>query len=133
MIERKVVESTIGKTFADSLDEIIIDVSEKLTFTKRTMIEILGSGNFAAGKRVSRVLKKLKIETPAQLFKTDPFSLARTKSIGATSMYVVMCILDAAQYNVEEWWGWKETNVLKFSTFKSHAMRRASKRKQDVA
>ncbi len=133
MIERKVVENTIGKTFADSLDELIIIAGDKLTFTKRTMIEVLGCANFSAGKRVNFVLNKLKIETPAQLFKTDPFSIARTKSIGATSMYVIMCILDAADYNVEEWWGWKKTNVLKFSTFKSHAMRRAAKRKQDVA
>jgi len=133
MIERKVVENTIGKTFADSLDELIIVAGEKLTFTKRGMIEILGCANFAAGKRVDRVLKRLKIETPAQLFKTDPYSIARTRTIGATSMYVIMCILDAAQYNVEEWWGWKKTNALKFSSFKSHAMRRATKRKQDVA
>lgn len=133
MLERKVVENTIGKTFADSLDEIVIDVSDKLTFTKRMMVENLGCANFAAASRVNRVLKKLKIETPAQLFRTDPFSLARTKSIGATSIYVVMCILDASQYNVEEWWGWKETNVLKFSSFKHNAIRRARLRKQDIA
>ena len=132
MIERKSVEATIGKTFADMLDEPIIEISKELNFTRRDMIENLGCANFAAASRLERVLNKLKITTIRQLFHTDPFSIARVKGIGATCIYVAMCILDYGQYNVEEWWGWKESNNLKFSSYKHNATKRASKRKQEV-
>jgi hypothetical protein len=127
MIERKVVESTIGKTFADRLDEIVFDCGPKLFFTRRTMVEELGCANFVAATALQKALKKLGVETPAQLFKTDPFSIVRIKGVGETTMYVAMCILDHAQYSVTEWWGWKETNNLKFSAFKHNAITRASR------
>lgn len=132
MIERKTVENTIGKSFADKLDEIIINVSPKLRFTRRQIVDDLGCANFVAAIRLEKALRKLGIETPAQLFRTDPFSLVRVKGIGETSVFVAMCILDFAQYNVEEWWGWKETNELKFSSFKHNATKRASKRKHEL-
>lgn len=133
MIERKVVEKTIGKSFADKLDTIVFDVSDTLRYTRREMVEELGCANFQAAARLQKVLKRLGITTPSQLHKTDPFSLVRSKGIGEASMFVAMCILDAFQYHVGDWWGWKETNTLKFSTFKHNAIRRANKRKQEVA
>lgn len=132
MIERKAIEKTIGKGFADKLDEVIIDVSQDISFTRREMVEILGCANFLAAYRLQRVLKRLKIFTAAKLFRTDPFSLVRSKGIGEAAIYVAMCILDSKQYNVEEWWGWKETNALKFSSFKHRAIRKASRNKQEV-
>ena len=133
MLKRDVVEKTIGKTFADKLDELIIDVSHELTFTRREMVEDLRCANFLAANRLNKVLKKLSISTPAQLNRTDPFSLLRVKQVGEATVFVAMCILDANGYSVEKWWGWKDTNVLKFSAYKHQAARRSSKRKQDVA
>jgi hypothetical protein len=133
MLTRNIVETTIGKTFADKLDEVIFEVSPKLTFTRRQMVEDLGCANFNAAALLQKALRKLSVETPAQLFRTDPFSIVRIKGIGETAMFVAMCILDYAQYNVQEWWGWKETNTLKFSSFKHNAIRRATKRgKHDI-
>ena len=132
MLTRKQVETTIGKTFADKLDEIVLDIGPKLIFTRRDMVEELGCANFVAGARLQKVLRRLGIETAAELFRTDPFSIVRCKGIGETSMFVAMCILDHAQYNVEDWWGWKETNDLKFSSFKHNATRRARKSKHEV-
>jgi hypothetical protein len=134
MLDRKVVEKTIGKTFADRLDESILNVSRDLSFTRREMVELLGCANFVAAARLEKVLKRLKIHTPAQLHKTDPFSLLRSRGIGETSMFVAMCILEANEFDVEKWWGWKQgDNVVKFSTFKHHAAARARKHKQEVA
>jgi hypothetical protein len=96
------------------------------------MVEDLGCANFVAAVTLQKVLRKFGITTPSQLFKTDPFSIVRVKGVGETTMFVAMCILDAAQYNVKDWWGWKETNELKFSSFKHNATRRASKAKHDV-
>ena len=132
MINRKTIETTIGKTFADKLDELVLDISEELSFTRRQMIEDLGCANFLAAYRLQKVLKRLGITTVNKLFKTDPLSLARSKGIGETAIYVAMCILNARHKNVSVWWGWKETNTLKFNAFKEKAIKRARKRRHEV-
>ena len=133
MLTRKIVETTIGKGFADKLDEVVLEAGGKLVFTKRQMVEDLGCANFLAAARLQKALRKLDIVTPAQLFRTDPFSIVRVRGIGEAAMFVAMCILDHAQYNVQEWWGWKETNTLKFSSFKHNAIRRSTKHgKHDI-
>ncbi len=131
MLTRKVVETTIGKTFADKLDEVVFE-SGSLTYSRRQMVDDLGCANFGAASRLEKALKKLGIKTVAQLYKTDPFSIVRTRGIGETSIFVAMCILDNSGYSVTQWWGWKETNTLKFSSFKHRAIKKASKRKHEV-
>ncbi len=126
MLERKTIETTIGKGFADRLDEYIMP---NLAITRRAMVEDLGCANFIAAARLDKVLRRLGIDSPAKLFKTNPLDLARCKGIGESAIFVAMCFLDATQYNVEEWWGWKETNELKFSSFKHNAIRKARKSK----
>jgi hypothetical protein len=132
VINRKTIETTIGKTFADKLDELVLDISEELSFTKRQMIEDLGCANFLAAYRLQKVLKRLGITTVSRLYKTDPMSLARCRGIGETAIYVAMCILHTRHKDVNVWWGWKETNSLKFNAFKQKAIKRARKRKHEV-
>lgn len=132
MLERKVVESTIGKTFADSLDVTIFEVGE-LAYSRREMVEQLGCANFHAAVLLQGVLRRLKVKTAKDLYDMDPLSLARAKGIGATCIFVAMCILDANKFNVEKWWGWNQEKVVKFSTFKAKSLRRAKKRGQEVA
>lgn len=124
MLERKTVETTIGKGFADRLDEPIM---KYLGVTRRAMVEDLGCANFIAAARLDKVLRRLEIDSPAKLFKTNPMDLARVRGIGESAIFVAMCILDAGQYNVADWWGWRETNVVKFSSFKTNAMRKSRK------
>jgi hypothetical protein len=133
MLKRTTIEKCIGKTFADKVDDLVLNVSSELSFTRREMVEDLGCANFIAAARLEKILKKLKIHTVKQLWDANPIDLLRARGIGEASMYVAMCILDTRKYSVEEWWGWGG-NLVKFSTFKHHAARRASKRgKQEVA
>lgn len=132
MLSKKKIVNILGKPFADHLDELIIDVGH-LQFSRRTMIDKVGCANFIAARRLHKVLRRLSITSAAQLYRTDPFSLARVRGIGAAALFVAACVLDASGYDVEVWWGWKESNVVKFSTFKHNATMRAQKRKQDVA
>lgn len=132
MLNRDIVNATIGKTFADKLDEVVFAVSDTLTFSRRDMIEVLKCGNFNAATRLEKALKKLGIKTPAQLYKLDPFSLVRIRSIGETSLYVAMCILDSAGYDVVKWWGWHDTNTVKFASFKRDAIKRARKKQHEI-
>jgi len=129
MIARKKVESTIGKGFADKLDEVVFR-ADGWDYTRREMVELLGCANFIAAARLAKVVKRLGIKSPAQLFRFDPFSLVRTKGIGEACIFVAMCILDHNEYDIMAWWKFDRDNVTKFSSFKHHAMRRASKHKQ---
>jgi hypothetical protein len=131
MIERTKVEQVIGKTYADKLDEAIFRVGN-WEYTRREMVDDLGCASFIAATRLAKVLRRLNVMSPAQLNRLDPSSLARTKGIGESSLFVAMCILDHAQYNILDWWGMKD-NVVKFSTFKHNVIRRARKHKQEVA
>jgi hypothetical protein len=131
MLNRDVINTTIGKGFADLMDEKVMDISPSLSYTRREMVEDLGCANFIAASRLANVLKKLKIVTPLQLARTDPFSLVRTRGIGVTAMFVAMCILDANRYDPVKWWGWKG-NETKFSSLKHTAIRRAKKHTQEV-
>jgi hypothetical protein len=132
MLNHDVVQTTIGKGFADKLDMLVFKASPVLAFTRREMVENLGCANFQAAARLAKALRKLGITTSVQLHKTDPFSIVRVRGIGEASMYVAMCILDAAGYDVIKWWGWKDTNTVKFSSFKRNATIRASKRKHEI-
>jgi hypothetical protein len=132
MLSRDKVETVIGKGFADRLDEEVFKVTTNFFYTRREMVENLGCANFIAAARLAKVLKKLEIGTPAQLFKLDPLSLARSKGIGEAALFVAMCILDANKYDVIKWWGFTGATA-KFSTYKHHAVSRARKHKQEVA
>lgn len=131
MLARKKVEKIIGKGFADHLEEGVINLGYKFFYTRREMVEKLGCANFIAASKLNAVLKRLKIETPAQLFKLDPYSLARVKGVGASTLFVALCILDANKFSVEEWWGWHD-NENKFSSFKANAIRRAKRREHEA-
>lgn len=131
MLTREVIQSTIGKGFAEKLEEVVID-SGSLIITRRGMVEELGCANFLAAARLNKVLRRLGISTPAQLYKTDPFSLVRSRGIGEACIFVAMCILDANDYSVATWWGWKKTNTVKFSAFKHNAINRARKSKHEL-
>lgn len=129
MIKRQRIENVFGKTFADSFDVLVMDLGPRLNFTKREMVEDLGCPNFAAATRLNRVLKRLGISTPAQLQKLDAPSLIRVRGIGTTSLFVVQCIFDYLEADFEAWWGYRQDNVVKFSTFKAKAIARAKKRR----
>jgi len=132
MIVREKVEKIIGKGFADKLDTEVFLVSESFSFTRREMVDDLGCANFIAAAKLAKVLRRLQIFNIRQLYNIDPLSLARSKGIGETALFVAMCILDTNDYDVEKWWKYKD-NTVKFSTFKHHAISRSSKRKQEVA
>ena len=128
MIIRTKVEKVISKGYADKLDSSIFVVGDWI-YTRRQMVDDLACANFIASVKLAKVLKRLGINSPAQLFKLDPASLARTRGIGEACIFVAMCILDAYDYDVMKWWGIKE----KFNTVKHHTLTKARKYKQEVA
>lgn len=126
MINKTKITTIIGKTFADKLDETVIEVGD-ISYSRREMVDELGCANFVAAVRLGKVLKRLHIVTPYQLYRLDPASLARTRGIGEASIFVAMCILEAHKYDILKWWG---TESSKFSAVKRTVIRRAQKNKQ---
>jgi hypothetical protein len=126
MMDRTKIERVIGKTFADKLEELVID-SGKIQVSRRMMIDEVGCANFAAASRLNKLLNRLGVGTISQLFKLDPASLARTKGIGESSIFVAMCLLDCHDVDVLEWWS---TDAKKFATVKRTVMKKSKKNKQ---
>lgn len=135
MLKYTQIDNTLGKTFADGLEEVVINSGKELVFTKRQMIEEIGCANFQAATRINKAFRRLDISTIKKLSDTDPSSLLRIKGIGQTSIYVAMCILDAHHISVEKWWGWNQEkdNILKFSAYRNKLTRKARKHKQEIA
>lgn len=129
MLDSRVVSKLIGKDVVNRLSELVIDCGE-LQITKNDLVQTYGSGNWRAARNVNRALRRLGLKTPKAIYRVDPFSFARLSRFGSDSFFVLMCILDHHGYSVTKWWGWKEDNVLKFSTFRHRAITRASKHKQ---
>ena len=73
-------------------------------FTRLEMVETLGCGNFNAATRFTKLLRKLKIFSIAQLNKLDPFSLHNTKGVGDAQLMVAMKLLEYGGYDVDHWW-----------------------------
>ncbi len=122
MLARTEVEKVIGKGFADKLDEPVF-TSGNWEITRRKMVSDIGCANFIAAGKLAKVLRRLKINSPTQLYRLDPVSLARAKGIGESCIFVAMCILAYNEYDVIKWWD-KET---KFS-----AVKKARKNRQEV-
>ena len=113
MITRKTVAGTIGKSFADKFDDVVFTLGQH-TYTRQRMIDLKCASFWASG-RLTKVLKRLEITTPGQLFKLGPSSLNRIKGVGDACLYVAMCVLDDHGYSVAEWWGWKEKRPRRLS------------------
>lgn len=131
MLSRVKVEKVIGKTFADSLDEVVFDVG-KIQYTRRQLVDEVGCASFGAVSRLERVLNRLQIHTPVQLYRLDPASLARVRGIGGACIFTAMCILESNGYDCLEWWKYEKDSSVKFATFKHNVMKRARKKNHDV-
>jgi hypothetical protein len=131
MISRTKVEKVIGKTYADSLDELVFDTGG-LSYTRRELVEQVGCASFSAASRLNKVLTKLHVTTAAKLWQLDPASLARVRGIGSACIFTAMCIIEFEGYDCLDWWKYDKDTSVKFNTFKHQVMKRANKRKQEV-
>lgn len=103
MLSRKHVESKIGKTFADKLDEPYVRLLGE-DYSRRDIVEKLQIGNFNAATRLAKVLSRLGVTTVPKLHQIDPHSLYRTKGVGDASMFVAMSLVWATGGDPIAWW-----------------------------
>lgn len=102
-LSRTVLETRLGKTFADVLDEPFVTLLDT-PMSRREVVDNLQLANMVAVRRLENTLKKLRIYTAAQLAKVDPMSLYRKRGVGTTQIFVAMCLLDFHGYDPVSWW-----------------------------
>lgn len=122
----------LDSSFTDTLDEPVLKLGYT-TWTRSELATELGLTNVMAARRLSHVLKRLKIRTALRLFNLGPDSLIRVRGIGNAATYVAMCILDQAGYSVERWWGWTPDAGTRFSCHQHHARSRAQRQGKHAA
>jgi hypothetical protein len=109
--------------------DAVFYVSDELSFTRNEAIQNLQCANWVALRKLERLMKRQKIRTARQLFITPPAKLIDTDGVGIVTLFVAMCILDYYEFDVAEWWGWREREKTrqKKTTAEVHAaMRQAS-------
>ena len=121
MLSRTVIESKIGKRFADTLDEPFVVLCGE-TWTRRLVVELMGLANLVAVKRLEKALKKLSVDRAPMLYDIDPMSLYRMKGVGDTQVFVAMSLLHAHGYDPVLWW----------DNFDEKPKAKANRRKADV-
>lgn len=60
--------------------------------TLRDLLE-MHCPNFVAAKRLHKALRKLQIDSPAKLYKLDPYSLYNMRGVGVSQLFVAECVL----------------------------------------
>ncbi len=125
---KKIDPHVFGSSFVNRLAEPFLTIGRH-SYSRRDLVEDLGTGNFTAAARLGRVLKRLRVTSPAKLHELTPESLAAVVGVGVTTLYVAMCVLEAEGYSVTSWYGWRERGGVTFGTHKRRAFQRGSRRK----
>lgn len=103
MLNKTVVTKTLGKSFAESLDEPFVTFFGE-EWSRRQIVDRLHLANMTAVRRLENLFKRLRVKTVEQLSTLDPYSLYRTRGVGATQLFVAMCLLDVHGYDPVSWW-----------------------------
>ena len=123
----------LGKTFIDRLTtETILKIGNN-TYSRDDLVRECRCGNFAAARRLNKVLEDIGITEVADLAHLAPEDLARVKGVGETTVYVLLCLQDHAKVKMLEWgmtWSTyaKHARETKPAEKKKRNNRRASKR-----
>lgn len=123
-------ETMFGSTFSQWLNEPILRIGTELSFTRHTLVTHLGCGNWVAAKRLDKTLRHLGLRSIAMINEIDPVSIARRTGVGMSQMYVLTCLLDHVDIDVERWWHWDRDRHYKFSTYKYRKVQRAKRRER---
>lgn len=93
----------LGKTFIDRLTtETILKIGNN-TYSRDDLVRECRCGNFAAARRLNKVLEDIGITEVADLAHLAPEDLARVKGVGETTVYVLLCLQDHAKVKLLEW------------------------------
>lgn len=130
MITLNKLRPRLGKTFIDRLTgDVVLSIGSQ-TYSRDGLVRELKVGNFAAARRLGKVLEELEITRVEDLASLAPEDLARVRGVGETTVYVLLCLQDALRQKPLEW----DTT---WSTYAHHIRepkkKKPSKRQQKIA
>jgi hypothetical protein len=121
-------ETLLGKTFLDKQHEGVLVIGKDV-WTRQEMVENLKCGNFVAAANLSKIAHKLQVDSLQQLASRFTMGdLFVENGCGITTMYVLMCALEAQQRNPLDWIDRKNNELVTLST--EHNRARKEKLKQ---
>ena len=114
--------SLLGKTFVDRQQEAILAIGRDV-WTRQEIVDHLHCGNFVAAHNLTKVARKLQVESLDQL--TSRFTmedLFAETGFGLTTMYVLMCAQEARQHDPLKWVDKKPDELVTLATVKHRVL-----------
>lgn len=127
MLEREDLESILSKAALErQYEELIIDSGE-LRYT-RYDLAMMGCSRFIGASMLNnKVLKRLKITSVEELFKTSPLDIARMRGVGEAVIHNILAILAAHEYDIKAWWA---SSGVKYATLHTKAVNAVKRRER---
>jgi hypothetical protein len=122
-------ERLLGKTFVERQQETVLVIGRDM-WTRQEMVDDLRCGNFVAAQNLSKICKKLQVESLQQLTaRCTVEDLFSETGFGVTTMYVLMCAQESRQQNPITWVDKKPDNIVTLTTYKNRAIKHAEEAK----
>jgi hypothetical protein len=116
-------ERLLGKTFFDKQNEALLIIGKDM-WTRQELVDHLHVGHFIAAANLSRIAKKLDVESLAQLAaRFSMEDLFKETGFGITTMVVLMAALEAKQRDPMKWIDRKGDEIVTLSTEKHRALK----------
>lgn len=114
----------LGKTFTDRQQAGILVIGKDV-WTRQQLVEELKCGNFQAAANLTRIVARLDVDSLKQLVSRFSMEdLFRKKDFGITTMFVLMCALEARARDPLEWIDRRPEDLVTLST-EQHRVRKA--------
>lgn len=114
----------LGKHFIDKQQERILVIGRD-GWTRQEIVDELHCGNFVAAQNLTKVARKLDVESLDQLVARFTIEdLFAETGFGITTMFVLMCAQEARQKDPIKWVDKKPDDIVTLSTEKHRALKR---------
>jgi hypothetical protein len=125
----------LGKTFVEKQQEGILAIGKDV-WSRQEIVDDLHCGNFVAAQNLTKVARKLQVESLDQLVSRFTIEdLFAQEGFGITTMFVFMCAQEARAKDPLKWVDRKPDEIVTLSTEKHRVVvqqqqKRAAKRKR---
>jgi hypothetical protein len=123
-------EALLGKTFLDKQQEGILVIGRDV-WTRQQIVDHLHCGNFVAAQNLTKVAKKLQVDSLEQL--TQRFTiedLFAQSGFGITTMFVLMCAQEAKHKDPLQWVDRQPDKIVTLATEKQRVLKKQALKKQ---
>lgn len=120
----------LGKSFRDKQNENILIIGRD-AWSRQEIVDHLHCGNFVAAQNLTRIARKLNVESLDQLVSRFTLEdLFQETGVGITTVFVLMCAQEAKQKDPLTWVDRKPEELVTLSTEQHRARKRQHEARQ---